>query len=373
MSEIKLDSRIKSAGDLSIEAIKKLHRLQTGEEFIFKTGLDFIDVHIGGILPSDVLLISAPSGAGKTKLMYDLLDSILDENVNKESKDFVVLDFALELPFLNRLLRDANKLLGKKKKDIIHTSFTEEEASVIKDYHKGMKDTRRFICEETINTTEFFQMSSDFCKKFEDKKAVVICIDHLLLVSESKPGEDTMKTLSMHVNNLRKTYKNVYFILLSQFNRSAYENVQDKNNKMIPTVAMIYGSSHFEFLSSFIVAILDPFKMGVNQYMNVNRERYDWLQDYMTEEDNKGKVSFNTLGNLFIHTLKTRESDQPYKNLYIKPMNLSSEQLDKMKQGVEESKSSPVVSAPVFNSNTTPVFNPLNGFKGTDFDDSAPF
>jgi len=369
MSDTKLDSRIKKAGELSETAFIKLNRLQTGKEFMFKTGKSFIDCHIGGVLPSDVILIGAPSGVGKTKMMYDLLDSILDINVNKDAQEFVSLDYALELPFLNRILRDSNKLLDKKKTDILHNSFTPEEAKIMKEYHNGMQDSRRFVCEESINTRDFFEMTSAFCQEHKDKKAIIVNIDHLLLVLETNSGEDVMKTLAMHVNNLRKMYHNVYFILLSQFNRSAYQNVQEKSNAMTPTVSMIYGSSHFEFLSSFIIAMIDPFKMGVNDYMKTNRSRYDWLEEFMTVEDNKDKVSFNTLGNIFVHTLKTRESDQPYHNLDIIPMTLSPEQIEKMKQGVETVSVQTIV---------TPTFTPpsiadfahktLNNLQGEGFD-----
>lgn len=93
--------------------------------------------------------------------------------------------------------------------------------------------------------------------------------------------------------------------------------------------------------------------MGVNEYLKVSENRYEHLKDFATEPDAKGKVSFNTLGNLFIHTLKTRESDNPYLNLHIKKMDLSSEQLSKMRQEQEDNvKTSKEISLP-----DIPVFN----------------
>ncbi len=61
---------------------------------------------------------------------------------------------------------------------------------------------------------------------------------------------------------------------------------------------------------------------------------------------------------MFIFVLKTRESDTPYKNLFIKKMDLNTEQLDKMKQSVisidklDFSKPTPVFSTPVFETET---------------------
>ena len=92
----------------------------------------------------------------------------------------------------------------------------------------------------------------------------------------------------------------------------------------------------------------------------MNPDRYDWLSEFMEEPDKNGKVSFSTLANHFIWTLKTRESDEPYKNLHIRPMTLSSEQIDKMKQSiVQETKTD--IQLPPIPSFSTPVFEaPIN-------------
>ena len=75
-NQIQLDHRIKKAGDLATTAFKYLNKLQTGEKPIVKTGQVFIDTHLQGVLPSDVLLYAGNSGTGKTKLLYDTLDTI---------------------------------------------------------------------------------------------------------------------------------------------------------------------------------------------------------------------------------------------------------------------------------------------------------
>ena len=353
MSEIILDSRIKKAGDLATTAFQYLNKLQTGSHPIVKTGQNFIDVHIQGVLPSDVILYAGNSGTGKTKLLYDTLDSILDENVNKNASNFVTLQYELEMKFLNKILRDSNSLTKKRKSDILSKEFTEDEKDIIKRYYEGLKDNRRFICEDTINTDDFLKMTDEFCSQNTDKDAIWCTLDHCLLVQKSNPHEDVAERLTSHINTLRKKFNNVYFILLSQNNRSSLANIADRDNSMIPTTSIIYGSSHFEFLSSFIVVITDPFKLGVNSYLKVNPSRYEWLSEFMEEEDKNGKVSFSTLGNHFIWTLKTRESDESYKNLFIKPLDLTSDQLDKMRQSVDNKKPTLSIQTPLF---STPTF-----------------
>lgn len=377
MSEIILDSRIKKAGDLATTAFQYLNKLQTGSHPIVKTGQNFIDVHIQGVLPSDVILYAGNSGTGKTKLLYDTLDSILDENVNKNASNFVTLQYELEMKFLNKILRDSNSLTKKRKSDILSKEFTEDEKDIIKRYYEGLKDNRRFICEDTINTDDFLKMTDEFCSQNTDKDAIWCTLDHCLLVQKSNPHEDVAERLTSHINTLRKKFNNVYFILLSQNNRSSLANIADRDNSMIPTTSIIYGSSHFEFLSSFIVVITDPFKLGVNSYLKVNPSRYEWLSEFMEEEDKNGKVSFSTLGNHFIWTLKTRESDESYKNLFIKPLDLTSDQLDKMRQSVDKKPTqiqTPLFSTPTFEkpSPVKPLFDMNQAFDPPEKNDS-PF
>ena len=349
-----LDNRIKRAGDLATTAFKYLNKLQTGEKPIVRTGQEFIDVHLKGVLPSDVILYAGNSGTGKTKLLYDTVDSILDVNINKNAANFVTLQFELEMPFLNKILRDTHQITSKKKSEILSEEFSEEDKELVRRYYEGLKDNRRYICEETINTDEFFEMTDNFCAMHSDKDAIWCTIDHILLVRKSKANEDVAEVLTAHINTLRKKYKNLYFILLSQNNRSSLSVINNRDNAMIPTTSVIYGSSHFEFLASFIVVIVDPFKLGVNSYLKINPERYSWLSDYMEAPDKNGKVSFSTLGNHFIWTLKTRESDQPYKNLHIRPMTLSPEQLEKMKQSIVPEVEEKIIKT------QTPVFDMVN-------------
>lgn len=352
---MQLDSRIKRAGQLATEAFSYLNKLQQGDRQLLRTGDEAIDCHITGLLPSDCVLYAANSGVGKTKMLYDTLDQILDEKVNPDAKNIKTLEFQLEMKFLNRILRDTNKLTSKKKSEILTNEFTEEEKEVVKKYYESLQDDRRYICEESVTVKEFYEMTKTFCEINKESSALVVCIDHCLLLKKDDAFQDPLEALTSYINQLRKEFKNVYFLLLSQMNRGSLVNIKDRDNSMIPTTAMIYGSSHFEFLCSYIVVLVDPFKLGVNSYLKVNPDRYEWLKDDMQDEDKNGKVSFNTLSNMFKFVLKTRESDHPYKNLFIKKMELTTEQFEKMKQSIEVKTEIPSFSAPTFNS--APIFD----------------
>lgn len=368
-----LDPRIKNAGALAEEAFAELKEIQEGKKKLAKTGQEFIDSHIGGVLPSDVILIGAPSGVGKTQMMYDIFEKYLDEDVNPDAKDYATLEFSLEMLFISKILRESHSLLKKKKSEILSEVFKGEEREIIAAYYNALKDGRRFLVEDSINSLDFYELCRNFCEVNKDKKKLLIGLDHVLLVQKFEKSEDPLERLATYINMLRKEFKNVNFILLSQLNRSYLSDVGERSNLMVPTVSTIYGSSHFEFLASFIYVILNPFKMGVNEYLKVSETRYEHLADFATAPDAKGKVSFDTLGNLFIHTLKTRESDNPYLNLHIKKMDLSEEQLSKMRQEQEDNKKTDdkvVVAPPTF---TPPVIDrTIFAEESTDLSKFAP-
>ena len=344
---MELHHKIKTAENLSTEAFEQLNKLQTGEHKLIKTGRPYIDKHLKGMLPSSVVLLGAPSGTGKTLESQRIMKGILSTEVNEQADEYVSLEFMLEMKFLDLILRDANSMLDKKKSDILSKPFTESEREVMREYYEGLKDGRRFIVDETVDTEEFLEISRNFCKKNKNKKGIIILIDHLLLVTSAN-GEDPLKKIAEYTNVLRKEFENVYFLYLSQLNRDSYSEIKDKSNAMVPNVTNIYGSSHFEFLSAYAIIMFNPFKLGVEHYMKVKQDRYPEFSEYLCEVDSKGKASFKTLGNMFYHLVKIRESDVIYDNLYIERMKLSEEQLSKMSMDMEANSSK--IEAPKFSS-----------------------
>lgn len=327
------ESKVISASVLADQAFRELGKFQKGKRLLVKTGRHYIDSHIGGLKPSDLVLVGAKSGVGKTYELMKILKGVLNKELNPFANNFVSLEFMLEMKFLDLILRDTHSITKKKKVDILTAEFTPEEQALVREYYETLKDGRRFIVQETVNTEEFFDICDEFCQTHKDKDAIVISIDHLALIL-AKGAENPLDTVSTLTNILRKKYDNVYFIYLSQLNRSG--EVVEKSNMMIPQTSHIYGSSHFEFLSSYVIVMANPFKQGVEEYMKFKQDRYPELKEFMTRPNDKGFCSFNTLGNIFTHVLKIRESDEPLNNLHIESLNLSEEQLDKMKMDIEK-------------------------------------
>ena len=334
-----MDKRIQNVGEMAKEAFIELNKIQTGKHKILKTGLIEFDTHIGGLLPGEVICVASKSGAGKSHKLYNMLDNMLDTGVNKDANDYVSLEYSFEMKMLNKIVRKTHSILGKKKSDILKDSFTEEEQQKMREYNKSLQDKRRFVCQEPVSVDEFYEMTRVFCKEHIDKKAIIISADHILLFSDGDKQKAVEKATDM-VNKLKLEFSNVYFILISQTNRSNNLTLaKDRDNSIIPNNSWLFASSFIEMLSSYIIIMVNPFKEGINEFLKFNPERYDYLSEHFTGViDKNGKESFDTIGKNFIFVTKTRESDEPYKNLFIENMNFSDDVLSKMRQEAEERK-----------------------------------
>lgn len=348
---------IKTGKELSIEALKELNKFQRGERKLLKTGREYIDNHLGGILPRSGILIGAKSGGGKTVEYQRIMKGILENQ-----QDVAILNFMLEMSFLDMTIRDIHTLTKKKKSKIISEGLTEEEKEIVKLYHEGMKDGRQFYVQDDISSNDFYQLTREFCLQHKDKQYCVVGLDHLILVH----GDDALSKMVKYTNKLRKEFPNFYFVYLSQLNRNDYGTSGERSNAMIPTTSLVYGSSEMEFLVSLVVIISNPFKQGILEYMKFKPERYEEYSKFYSDVDSKGFTSFNTLGNMFYHVCKIRESDNIYDNLYVEQMDLNEQELLKMKQDTqkpEDNFKAPSFETPVFNG-TNNAINNLSWGKG---------
>src|SRR5690606_35385410 len=108
------------------------------------TGKEFIDCHIGGVAPSQLILLGGSSGSGKTKLAMDIINNILDINVNSEANEYVTLEFMLEMRFLDLVIREAHSLTKKRRSVILTQEFTEDQKTLMNEYYKALNDGRRY-------------------------------------------------------------------------------------------------------------------------------------------------------------------------------------------------------------------------------------
>lgn len=342
-----MSNKIQKVGDVAKEAFSELNRLQKKEKLLIKTGEEIIDCHIGGLLAGDVVVISGLPSTGKSEKLYKMLDNMMSVEVNPKALNFVSCEFSFEMKMLNKLVRASHNRLKKSKTAILFEEFSDEEKEVVRNYYNSLQDDRRYVVQEPMTPEEFYKSVKEFCTQHKDKDAIIVSADHLLLFSGSQKQE-VLERVSEYINLLKLEFNNIYFLLLSQLNRSALNVVKENSNDMIPNNSQLFGSSFMEQLASYIIIITNPFKLGINKYLKVQKDRYPYLSNFILEEKNN-KVAFDTLGNLFFFLTKARESDNPWKDLFIEKMDLTEEQINKMKMDVQSEERTPQIELPVFN------------------------
>lgn len=366
------ETKVKPIGKLAEQAFRDLNHIQKGKKHLLKTGEPMIDSHIGALLVGDVVVISASPGEGKTHTLHRIIEQTLSKEVNPNADNIVSLEFNLELRMLNVILRKTHERLGKKKSEILFNSFSEEEAQKVKKYYEELQDGRRFIVQEPVSPEEFYKEVREFATTHADKDGILISYDHLLL-TVGKDKQSILERMSEYVNLLKLEFNNLYFILLSQNNRTAYANVKEKSNEMRPDNSWVYGSSFMEQLASYIIIQTTPFKQGIVEYLSVYPDRYNYLDDFQTDINSKGKCHFHTAGNIFYFVTKMRESDNFSKDLFIKEMDLTEQQRKYLEKQVKEKQkeSEQFPSIPEFEDPFKGV-NPIDTTKAFEEDDE-PF
>lgn len=313
---------IQKLKDVTKGALKELNNLQTGKKRLVKTGFEAIDSHIGGLLNGDILLLSGLSGHGKSETLFELKDNVLDIHINPDANNYVFLDISLEMKIFNIVLRALHRKMNKSKKKILFETFTDEEKEICKLYFESTQDDRQYISQAPSTPDELYPKLRNFLLEHTDKKAVFISIDHILLmIGADKKGviDNTME----YLNRLKLEFENVYFIVISQLNRSLLARVADKNNASCPNSGDLYGSEFMQQASSYSIIVFNAFKVGISQFMKVNPEFYDYLSEHFGDLDTKhDKVSFNTIGKLFHIVTKVREGDAVFRDVFIKNMKM---------------------------------------------------
>lgn len=285
-----------------IDSLKEIKAYQNREKLMIKSGYDFLD----GLTPGSIITLAGASFTGKTILMEEIKDNIMNVEFNSKANDFVWLSNSLEMTNLMTTLRGLSKELGKSKKDIMLNSFTSEERSLISSYANKKADERFYLNEEPMTADDFISTVEEFCKLHSNKSLIGIDFDHVALAKGSDKKK-VMDSIFEHQNHLKKAYPNTLFINVSQFNRDSLARVADKSEDMKARRNDLYQSDALFQVSDIVACLSTPYKLGVEQYRLVSPYYYDYLAEHYGDFNKAGtKVSFLTYGRIFVEVLKNR-------------------------------------------------------------------
>jgi replicative DNA helicase len=310
---------IKPLKEVADKDFKTLNRYQKGKIQPIRTGREWLDSVFGGLIPGDITTIAGASGGGKSFEEQRLKNFIMSPENNEKANDYVWLSYSLEMRYLSTIIRDVKELTGKSKRNILTQEFTDEEKKLVEDYYKSRTDGRFFIEEEVIEPNEFRRGLTEFLEAHKDKAAVFVSIDHIALVKGSEKKGAVDATVEI-INELRKVYKNTYWIILTQLNREIEKRIQEKSILAKPVRGDIFQSDTMYHISDYLYVSHNPYALGIKDFLKVNVKQYDYLINHFSEIKD-GKGSFATLGKIFYIVLKQREGGVVFKNIFIEDIN----------------------------------------------------
>lgn len=306
-------SSIKSSIEVVRKAFAKIKGFQSGNERPIVTRYSHLNESLlGGLYPKSVLTIAAISGGGKTTKLQELEEDFFNKDLNPDCDEYVLLRCNWEMGVFKLILRKLKNTLKKKLTEILFNEVKPEDKDTYNNAYKHEASDKVFYMEEPVNPDEWFEACDAFLKEHQDKKKVLITIDHIALVKDAFGNKKkSMDTLVEHMNVLTNRYDNVSFIILSQLNRDI------ENRKEIPNLAPqrsdLYNTDTLFHISDAVVVLHNPHKLGHIKYMLIPSKKYLYLKKYLTKPDS-ARSNFITADDkenpfIFWHYLKIRDID----------------------------------------------------------------
>lgn len=192
------------------------------------TGYSFFDYVTNGLMPADMLIIGAETGAGKSMLLNNMaIQMWMQQNsINEEPKlkGHNVLYFSLEMPYESCFRRTIARIADVPMMNIRDASLNKQDFSnVNKAFNFIDKFENQFQIVDIPRGATVDQIEEIYNQVKEDFLPEIVVVDYLgLLESKSFEGDDWLKLgkISAELHEFARTY-NIILLTAVQLNRAA--------------------------------------------------------------------------------------------------------------------------------------------------------
>lgn len=311
-----------------IEKFEKIARDQTVLRGI-PTGLKALDEITGGLQNSDLIILAARPGVGKTTLAMNIVN-----NAALLSKKSCAV-FSLEMPIEQLTQRALCSVGCVSMTKALKGQLNEEEWIKIWKANKELNNAKIFIDDNGLTTPMDIRSK---CRRLKREQGLdLVMIDYLGLMSSGSTKKDLNKTneIAEITRNLKITAKelNVPIILLCQLSRSV-ESREDHH----PMLSDLRDSGAIEQDADVIMFIYNP-----DKYNDIPNEEGKGIIDLDIAKHRNGKIGTVKLRwisewNKFVD-IDYKSSDLP-KPTVEKPVQQKSEEQEETPENVfaEESE-----------------------------------
>jgi len=247
------DTNIKNAEDLFTEMHERIKKNYFSDNNItgHVTGIPRLDEHTGGLQNTDLTIIAAETGQGKTSLAITITN-------NTTSFDNPVGFLSLEMPGMQLIIKITSQETGISSGGIFKTKLSDSDIGIIESM-KDKIEKKLLYVDDTIQSLSSVLGSIRYMHhKFGIK---LFFIDFIQLITVEKLGqEERLAKIVRSLKNLAKELT-ISIVALSQLRR---DNNSKTNHK--PSMERLRGSGQIEEAADNIIFIWRPEEYEIESF-----------------------------------------------------------------------------------------------------------
>lgn len=217
------------------EVFEKIKRRANGEydEFGLETGFKCLDRCLWGLQKSDLIIVAARAGVGKTAFALNVISHAGLENKKK------VAFFSLEMP-KNQIAERLFSISTEISNSDLKAGRVTSKFKTIEQVKKNLQDSKIFIDDQSNNTVQSMLLKAKRLKRKEGLDLVVI--DYLQFIKPQEKSGNRFQDVGEIARGLKSMARelNVPVVALCQLNR------QLDNEDREPTLADLRESGEIE-------------------------------------------------------------------------------------------------------------------------------
>jgi len=285
MRENFIEYGFKHISEVSEIALKKIDSYRKGDIKPYKFWSKKLNDIIGGIFPSDQIIIAGRTGSGKSAFAQ-----ILVKYLASEYKDIIILYWSFEMKDFQNVFRFYSNSTSTRVKDLIsaYKPLSDSIYNQIIELSNEYKNYNIYFRDVPANVKDWALIVDKICSSNKDK-VIINIIDHTRLISQKneKTEEERITSLA-NAGIALKNKHGCINIFLSQLNRRIEEGERKDVGKDGLLLSYIFGSDGIAQSADLILGIHRPEMYGLLHY---------------------GKEKLSTENLIIVQVMKAREGE----------------------------------------------------------------
>jgi replicative DNA helicase len=261
---------IKTSRSITKKALSYIKKNKAGEELVFTTRFpDLNKALLGGFRMGNYVVVAGASGHGKSYLLAEFVEDIMNRDLNPTDEDIKVLHFGFDMPARSEIIRSIAARMNKSYGDLVSAEFElsdEDYAQVELIAEDQFMNKEVYYIDVPGSKEEIKHTVYGFAQRFPNSR-LIVTLDHSLLVEYStEKGEiELVSKISKTLKALRQEL-GVLVILLSQLNDKIEDPRRKDPSHHYPTKTDLHGSKAVYQDSDVVMVLHRPELMGLDTY-----------------------------------------------------------------------------------------------------------